>query len=274
MRTNNLELPSANELRVMIKKESPRLAARRDYFQQYPELFDAITELAANHRVDMGVFKDYAAMTFDDVIASLHDFVNALEPAVDSESELTLRVYDKLSVSIDPEVSDCIFVLGSPADLRIAKAVELYKEGIAPKIIVTGARPHWGTSDSLAEADRTAAYAYEHSVPVGAVIVENNSIAVPDNVKRSVDLMERMNWRPEKVTIVTAGFNLRRAHMDMYKFPPWHMQIYTVAANGSEGINRNNWVGSERSRRIILNEYAKLIIESKIDDMLMKERMT
>lgn len=272
-RKSSLELPSAEELREMIQKESPRLAARRDYLARHPQLFRTYKSVARDGDIVCDVIDQFEKMSFEATIAALHELTDAMNEWLSRNNENDTRIddlYEELCRSAAPQPSDAIFVFGSPLNRRIEKAVELYHEGIAPIVIVTGSAPHWG-HNQISEAERTARYAQEHGVPSEALFVENQSIATPDNVKRSVDLMDERGWHPGRVTIVTSEFNVRRAEMDMYKFPPWEVEVYAASPAPSEELSRQHWVETEQGRRTILNEYAKLIIESKIDQMLAGE---
>lgn len=271
-RMSELELPNADELRIMIQKESPRLAVKRDYLVRNAEVFDKYREVALKAEVDISVLDCYKMMSFDGVVDRLHVLTDRLERFLRKPKSYGLAetLYQPLNCTREPERSDLILVFGSAQNLRINKAIDLYQKKFAPKIMTTGAAPHWKSSD-ISEGDRVAQYAINHGIPESDIIVENRSIATPDNVKRSIDMLEKMNWQPHRIVIVTSEFNARRAYMDVYKFIPWEIQIYSVSPEPSEELNKHNWIKTERGRRIILNEYAKLIIEDKIDQILEKE---
>lgn len=271
-RMSELELPSAEELRTMIKKESLRLAVKRDYLVRNAKVFDKYREVAQLAEVDLCVIDGYKSMSFDEVIERLHIVTNELERFLRQPKlyRLAEMLYQPLNCTRDPEHSDLILVFGSAQNLRINKAIDLYQKEFAPKIMTTGAAPHWKSSD-VSEGDRAAQYAVNQGIPESDIIVENRSIATPDNVKRCLDMLEKMNWRPHRLVMVTSEFNARRAYMDVYKFTPWEIQIYAVSPEPSEELNKYNWIKTERGRRIILNEYAKLIIEDKIDQILEKD---
>lgn len=273
-RMSELELPNADELRIMIQKESPRLAVKRDYLVRNAEVFDKYREVALKAEVDISVLDCYKMMSFDGVVDRLHVLTDRLERFLRKPKSYGLAetLYQPLNCTREPERSDLILVFGSAQNLRINKAIDLYQKKFAPKIMTTGAAPHWKSSD-ISEGDRVAQYAINHGIPESDIIVENRSIATPDNVKRSIDMLEKMNWQPHRIVIVTSEFNARRAHMDVYKFIPWEIQIYSVSPEPSEELNKHNWIKTERGRRIILNEYAKLIIEDKIDQILEKDTL-
>lgn len=269
VRTSNLELPSADELRTMIQKESPRRAVKRDYLVRHAEVFDGLRAVARKADIDIGVFDGYAQLPFNTTIDRLHQVVDELEQFLSqpAQYEFASRLYGPLNCVTSAQSSSLLLVLGSPKNLRIEKAIELYQAGIAPKMMTTGSAPHWGASD-MPEAKRAANYALQHGVPAADIIIEDQSISVPDNVKCSIDMLEAMEWQPSSITLVTSAFNARRATMDVYKFTPWDIEIFAAAPVPSAALNMHNCITTERGRRIILNEYAKLIIESKIDQAL------
>lgn len=273
MRTSSVELPSADEIRAIIGEESPRLAVHRDYLATRPWLFAELSHVAAQAGIDAAVFEKYQAWDFNKVVDALHIFVSECSAYLaqhvdDIKAE---QLYEPLKAGNSPKQSDVIFVFGSAKNMRIAKAVELYHSGVASKIMVTGAAPRWADSqgeNNITEAQRMADYAITHGVPANDIIIEDQAISIPDNVKRSIDLWEAMQWHPQRITLVTSEFNVRRAEMNIYEFTPWPVEIFTASPEPSSTLRADIWIETERGRRLILNEYAKLIIESAIDHLL------
>ena len=226
MRTGSVELPSASELRTMIRQESPRLARHQDYLDARPWLFAELKRIAHNAGIDTAVFDHYAVYDFDDTIAKLHRFIAQLADylAQHVHHSEAATLYEVLAKGNPPRRSDVMLVFGSAENRRIATAVELYHAGVAPKITIAGASPRWvvayGKGTPMAEAWRMAEYAQDHGVPARDIIIEDQSISIPDNVKRSIDCWEAMLWCPRRITLVTSEFNVRRAEMNMYKFAP------------------------------------------------------
>lgn len=273
MRTSSIELPSADEIRAIISEESSRLAVHRDYLSTRPWLFMELSRVAAQAGIDASVFEKYQAWDFDKVVGALHIFVSECSAYLaqhidDIKAE---RLYEPLKTGNSSEQSDVIFVFGSAKNMRIAKAVELYHSGVAFKIMVTGAAPRWAASqgeNNITEAQRMADYAINQGVLADDIIIEDQAISIPDNVKRSIDLWEAMQWHPQRITLVTSEFNVRRAEMNIYEFTPWPVEIFTASPEPSSMLKADTWIETESGRRLILNEYAKLIIESAIDHLL------
>jgi uncharacterized SAM-binding protein YcdF (DUF218 family) len=113
--------------------------------------------------------------------------------------------------------------------------------------------------------------AVTHCIPASALILEEKSITLPDNVKKTLDLFEAMRWQPQSITYVITNYAMRRAHMEWYKFTPWDIDIKAVAASQqSPYFAPDTWYNDAHTTSLVLNEYAKLIIESKMD-LLRKE---
>jgi uncharacterized SAM-binding protein YcdF (DUF218 family) len=92
----------------------------------------------------------------------------------------TFRIWDQGSRD-EARQADAIVVLGAaqydgtPSPLfeaRIAHAVQLYKEGIAPVFVVTGGKL---PGDRTTEGDAAKVYALAHGVPNEAILTENRS---------------------------------------------------------------------------------------------------
>ena len=262
----------------MMRQESPRLARRQDYLDARPRLFTELKRIAHHAGIDTAVFDHYAVYDFDDTISKLHRFTVQFADylAQHAHHSEAATLYEVLAKGNPPRRSDVMLVFGSAENRRIATAVELYHAGVAPKITIAGASPRWavayGKDTPVAEAWRMAEYAQDHGVPARDIIIEDRSISIPDNVKRSIDCWEAMLWCPRRITLVTSEFNVRRAEMNMYKFAPWPVEIFTTSPEPSPALRTNTWVATDRGRYLILNEYAKIIIESTIDHLLAAEK--
>ncbi len=111
-----------------------------------------------------------------------------------------------------------------------------------------------------------ATVAIEKGVPLKTLLLEEHSVTLPDNVKRTLDLLESIPWQLASLTIVATNFVLQRARMDWYKFTPWDIQIKAIAAHPqSLKFTEDGWYKDSESIALVLNEYAKLVLESKID---------
>ena len=265
-RSSNAQLPSADELWEILAKESPRTTVHYDYLKRHADVFMSFKELCLVSDAECGWIDAYEQMDLVELDARIVSCFDTLEARILGRSgSLYESVYDKLVVSTDPVKADAIFVFGSPNDVRIRKAVELYKNKFADRIVISGHGPFYATN-TQSEAERMAEIAIREGVPDADLLREPEAITIPDNVKRSLDLFEKIGFQPVKLLIVASPFVLRRCVMDWYKFTPWNIEIIPVASDSmSHDLTREGWTSTSRGIRVILNEYAKLIFETKMD---------
>jgi hypothetical protein len=271
-RTSNAELPSASELWEILAKESQRLAVHYDYLNLHPDVFVYFRELCHKNGAECDWVNEYEQLDLVELDARLLACFDKIEAGIRNKSDpLYEAVYDKLVVNKEPEKADAIFVFGSPNDLRIRKSIELYKAGFSDKIVISGHGPFYARN-TQSEAQRMAEVALHEGVPKSALLLEPEAITIPDNVKRTLDLFEKIEFKPAKLVVVASPFVLRRCEMDWYKFTPWNIETIPVASDSlSYDLTKEGWTTTSRGIRVVLNEYAKLIFETKMD-LLRRER--
>ncbi len=87
---------------------------------------------------------------------------------------------------------------------RVEAGVELWREGLAPVVCMTGGGP-----PGRREADAMAAYARDLGMPDDALRVENESLTTEENASMSAAILHPEGRR--RVWIVSQPFHLRRA---------------------------------------------------------------
>lgn len=102
------------------------------------------------------------------------------------------------------------------AEARVDKAVELFNEGTAPKILFTG---RWSykaaTSFSKTEAQAMADYAKGAGVPEKAILTETESVDTLTNFLYSKTILEDSNWH--NLCIVTSSDHRARTEYLAHK---------------------------------------------------------
>jgi uncharacterized SAM-binding protein YcdF (DUF218 family) len=109
--------------------------------------------------------------------------------------------------------SDCILALGSH-DLRVAhRAADLYLEGWAPLIIMSGGLGNFTKNMWIdPEADQFAAIAIQRGVPANNILVENSSTNTGENILYSKRLLEQKGLNPESFIVVQKPYMERRSY--------------------------------------------------------------
>ena len=119
------------------------------------------------------------------------------------------------------EKADCILALGSH-DLRVAdRAAELYLQGWAPLVIMSGGLGNltqnmWTES----EADKFAAIAIRKGVPEKAILVENKSTNTGENILFTQQLLQQKGLNPQKFIVVQKPYMERRSYATFKKHWP------------------------------------------------------
>lgn len=119
------------------------------------------------------------------------------------------------------EKSDCILALGSH-DLRVAeRASELYLQGWAPLVIMSGGlgnftREMW----TQKEADKFASVAIKKGVPENAILIENKSSNTGENILFTQKMLEEKNLDLKSFIVVQKPYMERRSYATFKKHWP------------------------------------------------------
>jgi len=280
-RRSGLQLPDIHEvLQLILDKESPRLGKNHTWIEDNPQAFEPLRTLSASLDIEDMYSASPNVTTEAELCTGIakteqvkHALVNALLEDT-SPSDLKVKVYKALAHTDDLSPADAIFVFGAQSNARIDKAVELFKQGYAKQIIISGRGPNWQTVTDLTEATRMSERSQELGVPAGAIILEEQALTIPDNVKRTLDLFDSLGLRPKKLIIVASSWVLLRAYIDWLRFPDSPIEIIRVApALVDPEMSPENWHTHEKGVNLILNEYAKILLEASTNSYL-RNRLT
>jgi vancomycin permeability regulator SanA len=149
--------------------------------------------------------------------------VNARVKAVAKPSILTSEQAKELSDI------DCIIVLGCQVKAdgtlshmlrdRLTRGVELYKSGVAPKLLMSGDHGQ----KSYDEVNAMKQYAKDNGVPSENVFMDHAGFSTYETVYRAKEIFEA-----KKVVIVTQEYHLHRA---LYIAKQLGVEAYGVAAD-------------------------------------------
>jgi uncharacterized SAM-binding protein YcdF (DUF218 family) len=143
----------------------------------------------------------------------------------------------------EPRKTDVIVVLGGENKSRVEKTAELYKQGFAPRILVTGKN-----EDTLIRRSLVAA-----GVPKRAIWVEPSSISTFENASFSVPILEQ--WNVKSVLLVTSCIHSRRATA-VFRSKAGKINIVSVPA---DTVTIAEIINKKRLRERVLMEYVKII---------------
>ena len=134
---------------------------------------------------------------------------------------LAQRLWDYHHMNHTLAKSDCILALGSH-DLRVAhRAAELYLEGWAPLVIMSGGLGNFTQEMwTETEADQFAAIAIQKGVPADAVLIENMSTNTGENILFTARLLKEKELEPNNFIVVQKPYMERRSYATFKKHWP------------------------------------------------------
>ena len=119
------------------------------------------------------------------------------------------------------EKVDCILALGSH-DLRVPeRAADLYLQGFAPLVIMSGGLGNFTQEIwTEKEADKFAAIAIEKGVPEEAILIENNSTNTGENILFTQNLLKEKGLDLQSFIVVQKPYMERRSYATFKKHWP------------------------------------------------------
>jgi len=165
-----------------------------------------------------------------------------------------------LYLSAAPSRADAIVVFaggvgesgraGGGAQERLARAIELYKSGLAPVLILSS-----GYVYSFHETDVMRALAIAEGVPASAIVLEQRATNTYQNVKFVADIVREHRWT--RILLVSSPYHMRRALLVWHKQEPAVTVVPTPPAR-SQFYEHGRGATLEQVRGI-LQEYVAIL---------------
>jgi len=154
------------------------------------------------------------------------------------------------------EHADAILVLGDDnyTGDRAAHAAELYREGLAPRVVASGRmlRPKTGLAEIITR-DLEA-----HGVPSGSVVPFSSHAAnTREEAEALRDLVIHRGWK--KILVVTSNYHTRRAQFIFGRVFPVGMTVRVSAAQDSE-FDPARWWETRIGLKLFLNELLGYVV--------------
>lgn len=134
---------------------------------------------------------------------------------------LAKQLWDYHHMNHELTKADCILALGSH-DLRVAdRAADLYLQGWAPLVIMSGGLGNF-TQEMWTEkeADKFAAIAVQKGVPPDAILVENQSTNTGENIMFTQQLLKARGLDMQRFIVVQKPYMERRSYATFKKHWP------------------------------------------------------
>ncbi len=139
--------------------------------------------------------------------------VLAISALIFAVAYFSLRIQQQ-STREEAQAADIILVLGAaeyrgkPSPVlkaRLDHALELYQQGLAPRIMTTGGA---GGDPIFTEGGVGRTYLMGHGVPSEAIVVENEGESTLESTARAGEIMERMGLH--SAIVVSDGYHIFR----------------------------------------------------------------
>ncbi len=138
---------------------------------------------------------------------------------------------------------------------RVNRAVKLYKQGLASKVLMSGGPLQW----RLTSAAWMKKHAMALGVPASAILLEEKSDSTIDNAKFSLPIVKKHGAK--SVIIVTSPTHTRRAKRVFKRIFSKHkinVKIHSVPIAESKFKLKGWWQRHEDTQKV-LKEYASLL---------------
>ena len=154
-----------------------------------------------------------------------------------------------------PRAADCIVALGGDTGDRIMKALDLYRRGYAPWILLTG------VEDSPSDTRRAyltwrAEYLVKAGVPSAAILYDEHSTNSRDEARNTLALANARGWK--SVLVVSDPPHMRRLARAWGKAFAGAGKNYILVATAPAWWRERAWWQSERAAQFVITEYVKL----------------
>ncbi|WP_246943302.1 YdcF family protein [Bacillus pinisoli] len=184
--------------------------------------------------------------------------ISQLDPNKLNDLQMTELLYKNLED--DNVIGDLIFVPGSnkAVEYRLPKAIELYEQGRANKIIFSGGVKCEGRD--ITEAQLLKQEAMRKGIPEKDIIIEDISLHSKENVIASLLVIDRaLNLHHiKRILVVTTNFHMRRFNLTLKTFMPDWIN-YSICSVDDQTTKEDNWFNYPLGRKRVEMESSKLI---------------
>lgn len=162
-----------------------------------------------------------------------------------------------LFTACSPEPVDLAFVLCSPTISSIHPAIALYKSGLAPRLLISGA----GTAvDGTVEWSFYRDHALAAGVPESALLLEKAARNTAENAAFGAALIEReLGWaQVRSIAVCAKPFHMRRAVMTLRQHVPAEVRLIAQPPTDPGDLSAETWWQTAHGRKRIFAELEKI----------------
>jgi uncharacterized SAM-binding protein YcdF (DUF218 family)/glycosyltransferase involved in cell wall biosynthesis len=176
------------------------------------------------------------------------------------QSPLVWWLAEPLKISEPPRPADAIVVFaggvgesggaGGGLQERISHAISLYREGVAPRMVISS-----GFVFTLREAESMKTIAVAAGVPAEAITLEQRAANTYENVVFTHQILSASGWK--RVALISSPYNMRRALLTWHKVAP---EVEVIATPPESSVFYAHQRGASLEQiRGLLQEYAGIV---------------
>ena len=158
----------------------------------------------------------------------------------------------------EPRPVDLVFVAASLTLSTMTPAIFMYRQGLAPLILISGGGR---MSDGRPEWEAYAEYALEKGVPQSAILTERAARNTLENFRLGAAVIAARpgGWSGIKtVALCAKPFHMRRVAMTARQQLPDGLTFLACPPADSADLAKDNWWLTERGRRRVLSELIRI----------------
>ena len=208
------------------------------------------------------------------------------------ESKLTLgaetlvkSITDFIFVEDEPQKSDVIFIPGNSHPEHALRAAELYHQGMAEYLLPSGRYSvvlgHFKDVPESCRQDYPDDYETEWAylravlmkagVPEHAILREDQATYTWENAQYSRKVCDGMGLEVKQAILCCRAFHARRAMM--YYHAAFPDSRILVCSAGLPGESRDDWFTTEKGRRRVMGEVARMGTQvNEVFEMMVAEK--
>lgn len=153
--------------------------------------------------------------------------------------------------------SDIILVPGSDCMELSIRAAELYNEGLAPIVLISGGYNPI-IPDYPSESEFLMNAAVSNGVSSEAVILESEARNTFENAVLSWKIIEQRGIKPRRCILVCKAYHSRRALLTYRSRFPANMEFFISTVEDYKKINKQNWFQTDIGIKTVMMEVVKI----------------
>ena len=86
-------------------------------------------------------------------------------------------------------------------------------------------------------------------------MVERQAITLPDNVRRTLNLLDQKSFKYSSIILVNSPYVQRRGWAHFQKYVDDHIRLIRINSATQPALQKANWFKSEVGIKVIANEF-------------------